>query len=33
MELTHNICAVDLGAWTMKLAALNNNHKFEIIVN
>ena len=28
MELSHNICAVDLGAWTMKLAALNNNHKF-----
>jgi hypothetical protein len=28
MELSHTICAVDLGAWTMKLAALNNNHKF-----
>lgn len=32
MEL-NNICAVDFGTWTMKLAALNDNHRFEVLVN
>lgn len=33
MELFHNICAVDLGSWASKIAALTNSHKFEILVN
>lgn len=33
MELTHNLCALDFGAWASKLAVLGNNRQFEIIVN
>lgn len=33
MELSHNLGAIDLGAWTIKIAALSNQHRFQILVN
>lgn len=33
MELSHKVCAVDLGSWASKISALDNNNRFEILVN